>query len=226
MQSEMNHPVISENNRSDTTRERYEKIVLEYTSARLEEPDVQDAVSFVMRNLDVLQKKYPDKAEFLPRLCMFTDEVCKRICQEKEERLTSILKNVELHYQSSEKTDKKAEAIPAPVNMEPKKPEPKPQPAPVSCSIPQKAAEQPAPQKQEPPRPMPKTYAEQMQEEFKGYVRIRKRKKWVSALYIIGITICVAVMLWMVAGLLMSLDVLPEYDLGYQWFNENVLDIF
>ncbi len=34
------------------------------------------------------------------------------------------------------------------------------------------------------------------------------------------------VLLWIAAGYLMSIDVLPEADLGYRWFNENIAQWF
>ncbi len=34
------------------------------------------------------------------------------------------------------------------------------------------------------------------------------------------------VFLWLLAGILMDLDVIPGFDLGYRWFNEHIFDFF
>ena len=34
------------------------------------------------------------------------------------------------------------------------------------------------------------------------------------------------VFLWLLAGILMDLDVIPRFDLGYRWFNEHIFDFF
>ena len=34
------------------------------------------------------------------------------------------------------------------------------------------------------------------------------------------------VFLWLLAGILMDLDVIPSFDLGYRWFNEHIFDFF
>lgn len=42
----------------------------------------------------------------------------------------------------------------------------------------------------------------------------------------IMIFIAIIITLWFLCGFLMTLDILPEIDLGYQWFSENIADIF
>lgn len=36
----------------------------------------------------------------------------------------------------------------------------------------------------------------------------------------------IAAVLWVIAGLLMDLNLLPGYDLGYEWFNSNIAQWF
>lgn len=47
--------------------------------------------------------------------------------------------------------------------------------------------------------------------------------------YVVGVIVLVlgiAAALWIMAGLLMDLNVLPEFDLGYEWFNANIAPWF
>ena len=57
----------------------------------------------------------------------------------------------------------------------------------------------------------------------------KKESAWVTVFYVfciillvIGIAAAVWVMLWM----LMSMNLIPEMDLGYSWFNQHILEIF
>lgn len=43
---------------------------------------------------------------------------------------------------------------------------------------------------------------------------------------IVGLSVMILITLWMIVGLLMDLQVLPEVDLGYKWFNDNLMNIF
>lgn len=51
----------------------------------------------------------------------------------------------------------------------------------------------------------------------------RKRKRGVS-MVILGVA--AAMLVWVLIGLLGSLKVLPQWDLGYQWFNETLFPLF
>ena len=47
--------------------------------------------------------------------------------------------------------------------------------------------------------------------------------------YVIGVILLlagIAAALWVMAGLLMDLQILPEFDLGYEWFNANIAPWF
>ena len=47
--------------------------------------------------------------------------------------------------------------------------------------------------------------------------------------YVLGVILLVlgiAAALWIMAGLLMDLNILPEFDLGYEWFNANIAPWF
>ena len=43
---------------------------------------------------------------------------------------------------------------------------------------------------------------------------------------ILAMSACGLLMLWMLAGLLMALGVIPMLDLGYTWFNSHILSVF
>ena len=57
----------------------------------------------------------------------------------------------------------------------------------------------------------------------------KKRSFFSRLLYTLNVLLLVAgivIALWAMAGLLMSLDILPELDLGYSWFNANIANWF
>jgi len=81
---------------------------------------------------------------------------------------------------------------------------------------------EPAPrQKPLPPAP-PKAPAEPLLEEFEE----PPRAGFFARLSIFVSCLMIAALLWTIAGLLMSLDVLPDIDLGYDWFNANIWRVF
>lgn len=47
-----------------------------------------------------------------------------------------------------------------------------------------------------------------------------------AALSIIGLSLATLLLLWVLLGLLGTLDVLPQWDLGYHWFNETFFRLF
>lgn len=50
------------------------------------------------------------------------------------------------------------------------------------------------------------------------------RAKWYLLVAVLGV--CSAIILWIIIGLLCSMDVLPELNLGYNWFNNNISEWF
>lgn len=38
--------------------------------------------------------------------------------------------------------------------------------------------------------------------------------------------LCIATVLWVIAGLLMDMNLIPSVDLGYSWFNTNITRLF
>lgn len=81
---------------------------------------------------------------------------------------------------------------------------------------------EPAPrQKPLPPAPPPAP-AESLLEEFEA----PPRAGFFARLSIFVSCLMIAALLWTIAGLLMSLDILPDMNLGYDWFNANVWRVF
>lgn len=59
--------------------------------------------------------------------------------------------------------------------------------------------------------------------------RPQETKKKNGFCYFIGtifILVAIAAVFWCVAGLLMDLNYIPYYDLGYSWFNANIMPLF
>lgn len=54
----------------------------------------------------------------------------------------------------------------------------------------------------------------------------RKKKSFMRAVSILMFLIAVALMFWYIAYLLMEMNYIPYFDLGYSWFQENVLPLF
>lgn len=59
-------------------------------------------------------------------------------------------------------------------------------------------------------------------------VQPAKQKKSKVGLFfgIGGLSLGILAALWVISGILMSLDILPDFDLGYQWFNMNIAPWF
>ena len=90
---------------------------------------------------------------------------------------------------------------PAPIHTEPQQP---PAPAPVRISEP--AGDPPA-------------------QAIKGKRSSNKGGFW-STLLIIFLVVMIIAALWFVVGFTMSMGLIPEVDLGYEWFNETVTFLF
>ena len=56
--------------------------------------------------------------------------------------------------------------------------------------------------------------------------RKKKKRRRRSPLPVILLFLVCALLLWAVAGVAMSLSLLPKLDLGYQWFNETLFRLF
>ena len=56
----------------------------------------------------------------------------------------------------------------------------------------------------------------------------RKKSRRGPLYYLLNVLlwIVIAALVWAIVGLLMSLSVLPSYDLGYSWFNANLFQLF
>lgn len=50
------------------------------------------------------------------------------------------------------------------------------------------------------------------------------RGGWIFAVGLLST--CALIVFWVIIGLLVGMDVLPEIDLGYTWFNENIAEWF
>ena len=53
-----------------------------------------------------------------------------------------------------------------------------------------------------------------------------ERKKKSHLWLWIPILVLLTILIWLTIGMLMSYDVIPDFDLGYKWFNETVFDLF
>lgn len=63
----------------------------------------------------------------------------------------------------------------------------------------------------------------------KGRKEGKKRSGFRKLLNFIGVLIlllAIAAIVWVMVGLLMDLKVIPYFDLGYSWFNANIVDWF
>lgn len=64
-------------------------------------------------------------------------------------------------------------------------------------------------------------------EVFSESYRPRKKKKRSGgALSIILLILVCLILLWVVGGVAMTMKWIPEYDLGYSWFNTNIFKLF
>lgn len=54
----------------------------------------------------------------------------------------------------------------------------------------------------------------------------KKKKRGGGALSIILLILVCLILLWVVGGVAMTMKWIPEYDLGYTWFNTNVFKLF
>lgn len=60
-------------------------------------------------------------------------------------------------------------------------------------------------------------------------IEIPKKQPYHGGMLAVSIVLLVLfllLLLWIVAGFLMSMDILPAIDLGYSWFNEAILPLF
>ena len=42
----------------------------------------------------------------------------------------------------------------------------------------------------------------------------------------VPIVMLLMILLWLTVGMLMSYDIIPEFNLGYEWFNETLFELF
>ena len=54
--------------------------------------------------------------------------------------------------------------------------------------------------------------------------KIKERNKWLIAVSVLGI--CSLIIVWIIIGLLCSMGVLPDINLGSDWFNNNIAEWF
>lgn len=51
-------------------------------------------------------------------------------------------------------------------------------------------------------------------------------KRGSGGLVTVFLLLCIAAVLWVIAGLLMDMNLIPAVDLGYAWFNANITQMF
>ena len=51
-------------------------------------------------------------------------------------------------------------------------------------------------------------------------------KRSSGGLVTVFLLLCIAAVLWVIAGLLMDMNLIPAVDLGYAWFNANITQMF
>ena len=84
---------------------------------------------------------------------------------------------------------------------------------------PEKTPPSPAPSEQERPQtPSPATPAP-------GSARTKPRRGLICFMWLLVALLCAA-LLWLFAGILMDIGLLPRHDLGYAWFNKTVYPVF
>ena len=54
----------------------------------------------------------------------------------------------------------------------------------------------------------------------------RKSHRGLTAFLIVLLVLLVLITLWFGAGVLMMYSIIPKFDLGYSWFNENLFNLF
>lgn len=86
-----------------------------------------------------------------------------------------------------------------------------------------------------PAPPQPKQYSPEEAKALEQRVDARlfpekeekeKKKEKSSAPSFIALSLFAVLLLWILIGLLSTLEILPEWDLGYQWFNETFFRLF
>lgn len=54
----------------------------------------------------------------------------------------------------------------------------------------------------------------------------KKNGGFLYTMCVFFLVLAIIAVIWVILGLLMDMNLLPEYDLGYSWFNSNVLPWF
>lgn len=54
----------------------------------------------------------------------------------------------------------------------------------------------------------------------------KKKHGFLTALAITLLSVIILCGVWVILGLLVSMNVLPHFDLGFEWFNQNVFRLF
>lgn len=289
---------------------QYDELIYKYALLEAEtEEEAAEVVEYVKKQLGSFEQTYGESEDFLIYLCIFINEVRKRIRREREERYMSVMGEINRKWQpekgdSSAKKEEaepkskakivevvpktemdaakvvpesksdeaevvpeseadEAEAVPesevatveaAPIETEAEVQQKKPelrmdlqdeQQAEVEMAVraenvseeavPEKAQEE-AVQKEAAPEtaqketvqqePVQPEASETLSEIAGNTGDAAKKLPVTEGMKRVGMIIATVVMLWMIFGLLMSLGVFPQFDLGYTWFNEHLLTIF
>ncbi len=94
----------------------------------------------------------------------------------------------------------------------------RPQPGPRSAALAQEAY---PPRRQQPQQPA----AQKKRVPYAPQTGASKRNIGRIAI-LVGLSILIVFTLWLIVGLLMSAQIFPTADLGYQWFNANIWHVF
>lgn len=171
-------------------------------------------LKYVKSHLAEFQEKYPLGCEdYQLYLCIYTNEIIKRMTKNwAADAADTVVKRYGSVSPGAEKSAPRQpvsveepveyEAAPVVLTTAPESPEPK-----------KKSRKPKKPPKQAPPEPKPEKPKRDSREGFTFF-------------QLLAVLLCAALMVWMLVGLLMALDVVPFYDLGYTWFNQHLLPVF
>ena len=168
-------------------------------------------LKYVRENLSELHKKYPpDCEDYQLYLCMFTNEVIKRLTKNWA---ADAVESVSRSYVAQP---------PEPISFVYEPPDEQPAPPEEEPEEPRRAKKRRRRKKPRQRRKRPKAPPEEQ-----APVRPREAApEGFTFFQLLAVLLCAALMLWMLVGLLMALDVIPFYDLGYTWFNQHLLPVF
>ena len=186
----------------------------------------REVLRYVKEHKAAFQYRYPPKGEnYQLQLCAFTNEVCKQVLKSDEDWMWELTNKVGDNWPD----------VNVLFSTEPQfSPKPQPEPEPViETPAPRRTRSASAPEKtaRAPEKRSAETRHTERTRRARGAAADPEpapepRPEGMTLLEVLAVLLMGAAMLWMLAGLLMALNVIPNYDLGYTWFNQHVLPLF